>query len=146
MLAACEHIGGDCTPELLRAAKKAGCGAFRNGRIYVKELSDWLKNNEGKTANPSSKEALQIEKLKEEVARLRRENAIEDSRYVSIEEHKQINAKIDGEILTALDDVFSDGLIHDLGGQDFAGRRAMIDDALATVREKIHAPSRAEPS
>ncbi len=141
--AAAEHIGGDCTPELLKAAKKAGCPAFRNGRIYVVELTDWLKDNPVDPSQSVGKEAMQIRKLAAECARLEFDNAIREKKYVLIDEVNAINARVDADIINSLQEAFSDALIQKLDGVTFAERRVAINAAIDQVLERIHAPGRA---
>lgn len=55
---------------LLRAAKNAGCPAFRNGAsVFVEEYQQWVKANPEGTG-PTDKESWQIEKLKKDCRKL----------------------------------------------------------------------------
>lgn len=139
--AAAAHIGGECTVELLKAAKKAGCPAFRNGRIYVAELSAWLEKNKVDPGAVQGKEEWQIQKLQEETRRLRRVNDVDDGKLVSIEEVREINARIDADIIRALLESFGDALLLKMEGASFAQRKVLITEAIDRVLDKVHKPN-----
>ena len=55
---------------MLRAAKDAGCPAFRGGRVMVAEYQQWTAENEVDGAGEEGKEAWQIQLLKKQCRRL----------------------------------------------------------------------------
>ena len=63
--------------DVLRAAKRAGCPAFRSNRVYSSELLAWLKAHP-QTVTPGMKE----QKLAEEVRKLKLVNDQREGRLV----------------------------------------------------------------
>jgi hypothetical protein len=143
MAAAAEHIGGSCSVDLLKAAKKAGCGAFRSGRIYVTELQEWLKTNKPDTSKLATKEGLQIRKLQLECERLERENLEGAKKLISVEENRAINARVDAAIWRAVDETLGDAFKQRMiGVPTFAQVSELLEEAKDTIREVIYAPAR----
>jgi hypothetical protein len=66
----------------LKKAKAAGCSAFRGSRVYRKELEAWLKEHKDEIVTTASKEDVQIEKLLEEVRKLRIANDLKEKELV----------------------------------------------------------------
>jgi len=143
MAAAAKFIGGSCDINLLKAAKKAGCPAFRCGRIYAKELMEWLKDNPVTSESIQSKEGLQIRKLQLECERLQRENLAEACKLISVEENQAINARVDAAIWRAVDETFGDAWKQSMVGvSTFAQVSELTEKAKDQIRELIYAPAR----
>jgi len=73
-----------CPIEVIKAAKKAGCPAFRSGRIYIEEVKAWLETNEADEESILSKERLQCRKLLAECQAKELQNEIEAGKYISL--------------------------------------------------------------
>jgi len=144
LAAAASHIGDGCSVDLLKAAKKAGCPAFRQSRIYVAELTEWLKENPIDPSKIQTKEKLQIRKLTAECLAKERENAVEDGKLVAIEEVAAINAKVDADVVRSIIESFgNDAMIQGLVGLSFAGIKAALTVAVDSCLAEIHLPSNA---
>ena len=60
---------------VLKAAKRAGCKAFRGTRVWCRELRDWLKANEvAANTDAGTIAAAKLQKVREEVRRLKLAN------------------------------------------------------------------------
>ena len=146
MAAAAEHIGGGCTPEMLKAAKQAGAPGFRSTRIYPAELTEWLKNNPIDMTEVESKQKYQIMKLREEFRRLERENKKAEGELISLAEQIEICAKLDGDILRAIDESLGEALKHRLiGAGTYPDVNELIEGAKDRIRSQINALVRNSP-
>lgn len=74
-----------CGMTILKKAKAAGCPAFRGSRVYEAELVPWIEEHRSEIAEKRSKEEVQIEKLLEEVRKIRTVNDERDKILVKRE-------------------------------------------------------------
>jgi hypothetical protein len=72
MASAAAALGVSVT--ILKRAKTSGAPGFRGSRIYGDEVGKWLAQHKGDIGKLSAKETLVLEKLSEEVRKLKMQN------------------------------------------------------------------------
>lgn len=87
----------------LKKAKGAGCPAFRGSRVYREQLSAWLEEHRAEIVASRSKEDVQIEKLLEEVRKLRIANDQKDRIVILKDKVKGANATCIERVRTMLE-------------------------------------------
>ncbi len=73
-----------CPRSVLTFSKAAGCGAFRNGRVYLDELLLWLEQNppDAKKGKSLSKTEIQCLLLLQKVKEIQNKNSLFEGQYV----------------------------------------------------------------
>lgn len=89
--------------KILKKAKGAGCPAFRGSRVYREPLQEWLKENKEQIVASRSKEDVQIEKLLEEVRKLRISNDQKEKLVILKDKVKACNAACVDRVRTILE-------------------------------------------
>jgi hypothetical protein len=73
----------DCSPSVLKKAKKAGAPGFRaNGSVCISELRPWLEENLESLTDGESKEALECRRLLAQCEKLEYELAVTRGEYI----------------------------------------------------------------
>lgn len=69
----------------LKAAKRKGCPAFRNGRVCLPELREWLEEHGDELKEAADKDALECRRLLAQCKGLERKNDVEAGLYIPID-------------------------------------------------------------
>lgn len=108
---------------LLKKAKAAGCDAFINSRIHEDKLAKWLSEHRQEIAEKRSKEDVQIEKLLEEVRKIRTINDERDKILVKRESVVASLQKTADKIRSVLESKLENEYPSVVAGLDVAAAR-----------------------
>jgi hypothetical protein len=71
------------TVDILKQCKKAGCPAFRHGRIYHKEFIKWFDENRDKIESQDPKREWEIRRLKAQCRQIEFRQKVEEGNYTA---------------------------------------------------------------
>jgi beta-glucosidase-like glycosyl hydrolase len=124
---------------LLKKAKSAGCDAFVGSRIYEDKLAPWLADHRQEIAEKRSKEDVQIEKLLEEVRKIRTVNDERDKILVKRERVVQSFQALKNKILPFCEAKLEKEYPSVVAGMDVAAARVYgrsVHDQIALEIQK----------
>ena len=123
---------------VLRAAKRAGCPMFKNGRVCLTGLRAWIANNSDKLQVGNDPKDLRQAKLREEIRKLKIANDTKEGALILRSKVVEIHARILGMVLPRLKQILENELPQRVYGLSVPDTRVLTKTTYDDIAEVFH--------